>query len=182
MKKSVLPSPSFTDLRGITRGSKRCLTVVTIYLDWVKKVEWLRFGQAQIRRQGERSPGCFCLEARMTAGVTDFEHDSAYALRLPLVGAQFSELFVAYHTIHLVAWVDPNDDHGDYFRVPFPGYDPTKHEKAYRCKDNRCLEDYPKGHVIVPEGFYVPPFDPDLYAVVRGKKIEITIGPVHEED
>jgi hypothetical protein len=51
-----------TDLRGITRDSKRLLTVVTIDLGWDKhtgdkrKIEWLTFGQCSIRTEPSRSP------------------------------------------------------------------------------------------------------------------------------
>ena len=168
-----------TDLRDITRNTKKCQSVVTIHLDWETKVKWLVFGQAQLRAQRESRPdGCYRLEARMTEGVTDFEHDSAYALRCPLIGVMFDGLLINNHTTHLIAWVDPDNE--EEFRVPSPGYNPTKHAEAHRCKDKQCLKDDPKGHIIVPEGFYVPPRNAELYRRVRGKKVEITIGPTHE--
>lgn len=106
-EKAPLPD-LYTDLRGITRDPKRCRTTVMIELKWDTKIEWLEFGQAQIRSQMDRPDGRWRLEGRITEGVTDFEHDSAYALRLPLIGLQLGSLTVHYHTTHFTAWVDPN--------------------------------------------------------------------------
>lgn len=165
------------DLRSITRHSDRCFTHVRLFPDWdpSNRVDWLVFGMASVTaKERQRTHS---LEARMIAGVTDVEHDSAYALKLPLIGLQFQDLFVSYHTTHLVAWVDPNADERT-FRVPTVGYDPTKHPKARLCKDKYCLPAYPNGHMIVPEGHYLPPFDKELFKLVAGKKVEITIGSV----
>ena len=174
--------PPLTDLRSITRDSKRCETRVILQLDWRTKSEWLVFGQAQLRAQRESQPdGRFRLEARMTEGVTDFEHDSAYALKLPLIGVQFSSMLVHYHQTHLIGWVDPDAEDMD-FMVPNPGYNPMKHKDAHVCKDKSCLKENPKGHIIVPQGFYVPPPNPALYKLVRGKRVEIIIGLVVKEN
>ena len=143
--------------------------------------------------RGQTSPApTFSSEARALAaavppcavcdglGVTDFEHDSAWALRLPLIGLTWDGLLVHYHTAHLLAWVDPDDLDG--FNVPGPGYDPAKLPGAHKCKDKQCLKNDPTGHIIVPEGNYVPPTNPVLYRQVRGKMLEITIGPTPKED
>jgi len=166
---------TYTDLRPITRDADKCRTVVTIHLDWQTKEKWLEFGQAQIRFQQESRPsdGRHRLEARMTAGVTDFEHDSAYALRLPIVGLTFQG--TDYHQTHFTAWVDPNEADHD-FHVPRSGYNPMRHKDAWKCKECKGKE----SHIIVPEGFYVPPYDAELYEVVRGKRIEILIGSTLE--
>jgi hypothetical protein len=172
--------PPETDLRPVSRDVKRCVTVVTLYPDWdrANAVKWLIMGAASISK--ENREGQFRLEARFCEGVTDFEHDSAYVCRLPLIGLTMGDLFVYNHHIHFVAWVDPNDPEG--FHVPGPGYDPRKEDGAYRCKDGHCKKDNGgKGHMIVPEGFYVPPFNADLYKMVRGKKVEIRMGPVFED-
>ena len=172
--------PPKTDLRSITRDSERCLTTVILHADWETRVTWLEFGQASLHRQKEsRHDGRWRLEAYLTEGVTDFEHDSAYALKLPLIGLQLNDLAVHYHSTHLVAWVDPEDS--DNFRVPDPGYNPAKHKDAYVCKDKRCLDERKKGHIIIPEGFYVPPVNQELYKLVRGKRVEIRIGPTFKE-
>ena len=130
--------------------------------------KWIELGASEIR---DESNLC-CLAARMDYGITDFEHDSAYALRLPLIGLKF---VMSYnHTIHFEAYIDPHNE--DEFRVPPVNYDPTKHERAYTCED--CEEHHP----VVPEGFYVPPFDKELYDKVKGHKVRITIGPNWEKE
>lgn len=158
-----------TDLTGITRDNKRVRT--TVYLhenNYGDKIPWLIFGQAEVRNE-ERI--CW-LDARMTEGVSDFEHDSAHALRLPLIGLKFEQVW--YHTTYITAWVDPNNPDG--FHVPRPGYNPMKHPDAEVCEADYCGEPHP----IVPQGYYVPPFDKELYEAVKGKKIEIIIGLVNE--
>lgn len=178
-----------TDLRPITRMADRCHAVVVVELGFDKKVRWLELGQVQLRRQRESSGiNAYRLEAYLTEGVCDFEHDSAYALRLPLIGVQLGDLGIHYHNTVLTAWIDPNavDTFSQDFHVPRPGYDPTKHPKAVTCegiydekKKKYCKWNEGKPHVIVPEGFYVPPFDRELYEAVRGKRVEITIGPTY---
>jgi hypothetical protein len=166
-----------TDLRPISRRGYRCLTTVRLFPNWdpANAVTWLKIGEARLRsaRDG-RADGRWLLEAYLTAGTTDFEHDSAYAIRLPLIGVQFEG--VDYHATRVSAWVDPGNDFED-FHVPRPGYNPMALPNAEKCTDKRCEEP----HVIVPEGFYVPPFDADLYAAVRGKRVEIRFDLVSEE-
>jgi hypothetical protein len=154
---------------------------VTIELGWgpdgrIERVNWLVFGQANLRPSRDRPDGRWRLDARMTGGVTDFEHDSAYALKLPLIGVVFEN--VDYHASVFTGWVDPNinvDDSSE-FRVPRQGYDPTKLPDAHMCKTGECKKN---PHIIVPEGFWLPPFDLELYRAVRGKKVEIRISPVY---
>lgn len=186
MKKDVVEE---TDLRNITRDSKRIVCTVTIDLGCddaghEKRLCWLRFGQAQIRKNGKT--GEYRLEAHLKDNACDFEHDTAYAVRLPLIGLQLDELAVHYSQTHLVAWIHPNVDEGfNDFHVPRPGYNPMKHKDAFTCdgiydekKKKYCKWGEGKPHIIVPEGFYVPPFDKELYRAVRGKRVDIVIGPV----
>lgn len=181
---TIMDKPPLTDLRPISRDVKRCVAVVVLKVDWDSQndTKWLILGSASIvRRGGDRHEGQWSLQARMDS--TDFEHDSAYVLQLPLIGLQLDGLAVYNHHAHFVAWVDPNNP-GD-FHVPSPGYDPRKEEGAHRCKHPQCLKD-DKGkkieaHIVVPEGFYVPPFNLELYKMVRGKKVEIRMGPVFED-
>lgn len=172
-----------TDLRDITRESDLCETIVRLSLDWNRdsvrrpEIDWLKFGQAQLCRQKESSfEGCWRLEAYLKEGVTDFEHDSAKALSLPLVGVQLAPIGIDYHRTHLIAWVDSSQDDYENFHVPRPGYNPMAHPKAYICESEHCEAPHP----IVPEGFYIPPFDVELFNFVRGKKVEIIVGPVQK--
>ncbi len=101
--------------------------------------------------------------------MTDPEHDSAYALSLPLVGVEFGD--ISYHTAEFSGWVDNCDPHG--FHVPDPGYNPLQDKGVVICKV------YPdckrKPHKVVPEGFFVPPVNPTLYQKVRGMRVTIRI-------
>lgn len=179
-ERRALLLPPETDLRPICRESDRCNTVIEIFPDWDVRGVWLRLGQVNIVRAGEHRPGEWRLEAYFRAGVTDVEHDSAKAIVLPLIGLQLDALAVHYHQTNLVAWVNPNDEDG--FRVPGSGYDPTKLKGAHRCKDPDCLRDDPKGHIIVPPGFYTPPENKELFEKVKGKRIEIRVGPSFKDE
>ena len=132
--------PETTDLRDIGRASDCCLTVVTLYLDWETKLRWLVLGESRLRTQRDRPDGRWRLEALLKAGVTDFEHDSAYALGLPLIGVHFDG--IEYHQTKLTAWIDPNEANG--FHVPKPGYNPMTHPEAHVCNDKHCKRDDPK--------------------------------------
>jgi len=170
--------PELTDLKAITRNSDRCLTRIFISDKYgMNQREWLRFGQCQMDdhdRKKTTTIKAYLLNA------TDFEHDSAYALQLPVVGLYFDSLF--YHTVTFGAWVAPDagpDKDGRWasFHVPRPGYDPQQHEESKECSDCHCDR-----HIIVPEEFYVPPFDNELYQAVRGCRVEIRVGPAEKED
>lgn len=181
---TVMDKPPMTDLRPISRDVKRCEAVVILHVNWDSRenTKWLILGSASIVKRSERNEGQWTLQARMDA--TDFEHDSAYVLQLPLIGLQLDGLAVYNHHVHFVAWVDPNCP--ENFHVPSPGYDPTKEDGATVCKRKECVKTEKgvtsHGHVIVPEGFYVPPFNLELFKMVRGKKVEIRMGPVFKDD
>jgi hypothetical protein len=169
-----------TDLRKITRHSNLCLTVVYIQDDSDNSTRprftWITCGQSCLVTYRDHPDGRWVLKAYLSGGATDFEHDSAYAFRLPLVGVQFEG--VDYQQTRLNAWVDPtlrSEFELTSFRVPRPGYNPMKHPDAVKCKDKRCGGK----HIIVPEGFYAgAPFDSELYNHVKGRQVNILISPV----
>lgn len=172
------------DFREITRYSELCLTVVHIQLgeDVDPRTKWLVCGQSRLIPQRDRPDGTWRLEAYLPVGVTDFEHDSAYAFKLPLIGVQFDS--VNYHHTQVTAWVDSNaDGYFKDFAVPRSGYNPMKLPGAELCdlKDHgyTC---YKKPHMIVPEKHFVPPFDPELYEVVKGKKVMVVFSPVFPKE
>jgi hypothetical protein len=170
-------SPPFLDLRAITRRSDRCVTTVRFLdADGREGARWMLLGEAALSRQSSRSGGPWRLTAYLKDAV-DFEHDSAYALDLPLVGVEF--VGVSYKSTEIVAYVSPEagaDEDGRFatFHVPPPGYDPTKHPETVLCRDCENREQ----HVIVPEGFYQPKFEPELFEIVRGRCVTICFGPV----
>jgi hypothetical protein len=174
----ALPKIEENDLRSITRESERCLTVVTLHLNWEKRVTWLKLGQVQLRHQRDSHDGRWRLEAYLPAGVTDFEHDSAYLIKLPLIGVVFEG--IDYHQTKLIAWVDSSEPRD--FHVPLPGYNPMEHPKAFVCDEKdggyRCKTP----HKIIPEDLYVPPFNRELFDAVKGKKVEILVTPVFPKE
>ena len=161
-----------TDLTGITRESKHCLTDILLCnfefdqaSQWFTDKLWLRFGQVNIVKQNRGE--VYHLYAYLDKGI-DFEHDSAYAVKLPLIGLSF--INTLYHVTELCAWVDPNVDREfPDFHVPRPNYDPRKHPDAEKIKQGG------KEYIVVPEKFYLPKFDKTLYDLVRGKKVKIQI-------
>jgi hypothetical protein len=164
-----------TDLSGLTYGkSQTRVFLLKSYYDH-EQIEWLQFGEADLYREGDTLVrGRWRLEARLEH-VTDWEHSNAIALRLPLVGVELGPLPVRSGHVSLTGWVDPNldtDDEHNGFHVPRPGYNPCLHpefSKCTSCKGNNA-------HFMVPPGFYVPPFDRELYKAVRGKRLEIHLG------
>lgn len=164
------------DLRSICRESELCST--TIYLLPNKygtfRHPWLFAGQASLDPAHERSHER-TLRAYLGRGATDFEHDSAYAFKLPLLGVFFER--VDYHTTVLTGFLPP-DMRADDFRVPAPGYNPFELDGAEMCDGERCGEKHP----MVPEGCYVPRGDPAVLKAVRGRRVMVRIGPRRKED
>jgi len=171
-----------TNLSNISRNAKKVRTYVQLDWDWETRITWLTFGELCLRTN-DRRDGRWELGARFAYGATDFEHDSIWACKVPLIGVEFE--WADSHSFRFHGFVDPSLDVTDRhngFYVPKPGYDPRKHPKTAECKDQRCKGDKPFPHLIVPEGFYVPPFDPELYKLVAGKRVEIIAGKARDED
>ncbi len=166
-----LYAPELTDLRAISRDADKCLTIVTLGEDSSSFV-WLKFGQLSRINVHKRST---LLRAYLPEGTTDFEHDSAYLLSLPVIGLAFDDIF--YHQVSFSAWVDPNGF--EDFRVPRPGYNPLEHPNAVKCPAKECSKE---PHIIVPEGHYAgPPPDVELFRAVAGKRVTIMVGPSHDD-
>lgn len=163
-----------TDLRDVSDHTDRCVTTVYItdgddHYDR-PSTKWLVFGSATVRL--DITPNRLC--GYLKGNVTDFEHDAAFVLRLPLIGVRLDMLHG--HTTHLEGWVATHAE--DEFHVPWPGYDPVKHPDTVTCDYGHCKDD---PHPMVPEGYYVPPTDKDLYEYVAGRRVSIRIGPVWED-
>ncbi len=163
--------PPLTDLRSITRGESACLRTKVDIVDEHDRHAWLIWGAAQISKQGRGAGGRWRIEGRLAEGVTDFEHDAPYAVRLPVIGLALDDIGVLGHVAHFVAWIDPSDEEG--FCVPDPGYDPISDPRSTRCTDPRCEN---KGHIIVPERNFVPPPNPRLWRQVAGRQVAIIVG------
>ena len=168
---SERPWPAEIDLRGISRDAKHVET--RIYLhdgSWraSEKKLWIRVGSVEIRRhdEGER----WSLVAYHT-NATDFEHDSVYILRLPLIGLAFEMSTEIMSFLH--AWVDPNIS--DWFNVPQVGYDPLKWAAAK--PPTTCMACKPK-HPVVADGLYLPSFNKTTYHLTMGRRVSIELSRV----
>lgn len=163
------------DLTNITRNSNASLTEVFIHDSiYGKSFPWLKLGESSLEKN---RAGSFRLKAYLTAGVTDAEHSSAYALILPLIGVDFDDMYIYNNITHLIGWVDSTDI--DTFCVPLEGYNPMELPEASVCKDKACVKENPSSHIIVPEGYYTPHSNRILFNQVKGHKVSIRIGPNH---
>lgn len=148
----------FMDLTKLSRGSDKVLTAVTM-----NNREWLRLGAIRLQRvrdSGEWELSSYLLNA------TDFEHDSAFILRMHLIGVEYGVL--EYGALRFTGWVKPDDD---TFRVPTVDYDPLISSKP--CDHDQCLKD---PHLLVREKCYLPPPNPDLLHQVIGTRLDVWTG------
>ena len=153
-----------TDLTRISADVDRCLTDVDItFLGTFKRQPWLKAGRAKLQKHR--------LGWELSAyldNAYDFEHDPAYAFRLPLIGLELESAEVFNHVWNYEAYVAPAPDS---FHVPLPGYDPL--EAATPCPTCKAKGEE---HLIVEEGHYIPPFEQVLYEKVRCQRVHLTMG------
>jgi hypothetical protein len=157
-----------TDLRAITRNSDRVRGVVILKSRLSEPITWLVFGEGNLDKGHWDDFTTHTLTVRMTAGVTDREGDSAYAIQLPLIGMSSPEVIDGLTVAR--GWIDPN--RSSDFRVPRPGYDPTKLPLA------RVDQRESEPTIVVPDEYWLPPFDMPLFKAVRGLPVELRFGTV----
>lgn len=161
--------PGLLDLSKLCRDADQISTTIAIWTDFTRS-EWLRLGQIRLRqRDSYHYRGIWELAAYLS-NATDFEHDSAFVMKMELTGVNFQS--IEYGQTVFEAWIKSDDP--EHFRVPVVDYNPLKHKDTKECKDKHCRRDEP--HVIVPEGFYLPPPNAELFEMVRGRRIEVTTG------
>jgi len=173
----VTPLVEPVDLRSITRESSRVITTIKVIdVDdqdgHDHKFPWLTFGEPSFRYGERRDHATMEIGARLGKGATDFEHDSAWAFRFDLVGVEIKALWGLNHFVGLVKPCSFRNHQFCDFHVPGPGYNPLTHPKTVRCTDKHCG---PKGHPIVPQGYYVPPVNPDLHEKLSGRWVEVVV-------
>ena len=159
--KQLIPT---LDLRGLTKPAS--LTIVKLFpSSWneTQAFDWILAGEVNLNlNRRDASLDCRLDRCR------DREHSAAFAFDLPLIGVTVKG--VGRGIVTFEAWVDPNHEHAFY--VPSPGWDPRKDAKP--CPDRGCEEE---PHFITD---FLPPPNPELYQKVKGKKVEISIGPVFD--
>ena len=165
-KEWIQPIPTL-DLRKYCRSSDVVETNVFLKWDWRSQHEflWLKLGEVRLnQRESSHNRHLWRFDAYLEE-ATDFEHDSAYILRMELIGVTFESLY--YGRTNITAFINPNldlNENFDTFNVPSEGYDPYAEGK--------------QPHKVVVEGNYLPPNNPDLYEKIKGKRIEIRTGKV----
>lgn len=174
-----IPPPM--DFRPLSRNSGKILTTIILYTDH-EQSEWIKLGEIALRERGNPFKGVWSLGAYLL-NATDFEHDSAHLLRMELVGVEFTA--VEYGQTRFEGFI--RGDSEEDFKVGGPDYNPLKEKGAKECKGTKkdyCKWGDGKPHPIVPEGFYVPPVNAELFNIVRGRRVEVITGPVRtkEED
>lgn len=166
-KKSILEHLGVqpVDLREISREGPTVTEVQLVGNYRLRDETWLTTRRVEIRK--EKAPGEVTLVSRMKKGVTDQEHDSAYALLLPLVGFRFEDC--VYGVVEFAAYVKtPQDTYDrDALRVPEPGDDPLV--DAQMCESDHCSDPHP----IIR---YLPESNYALYRKVAGRRVRVEIG------
>ena len=158
------------DLRSLTRDPGRSPTKIYIERGPGGGTElWIRLGRVSLTHLPSEF-GNGTLRALMSNGVTDGDHDSAQVLSIPLIGVRLTGVWNGI--ISIEGWVRPRPANCgvgfESFKVPKPDYNPLK--DAVEC--NECKDK----HLVVPEGFFTPPYDDDLFNAVVGKKLFIYFG------
>lgn len=150
------------DLTAITRSSKMETCISVKPNRYISPQTWIKCGvitlTQPVHRVGRYDIRCILKSA------TDFEHDHAHAFRMGIIGLTFD--FMDNGSSYFNAYIDPESPLD--FHVPNPGYDPFV--GAVKCRDKHCSNN---PHVIVDEGFYIPPINEELWLKFRGCNIDI---------
>lgn len=168
------------DLRNITQDPEDACTEIKVKL-MHHHFSWIKAGRlSRLEFNGRSDPPGWRLAARMAGGATDFEHDSAYAFSLSIISPTIEMGINGFVWIH--AYINPNPYLDDDFRVPTSSeYDPCKLVGSHICEEEACLKDGGP-HPIVPEGYWFPPRNTDLFKRLRGTPITIIVGAPFKED
>lgn len=169
------PTPPWPvlDLRPISAEADRMITTVHVVDEDIEGRggchPWLTFGEASLLRSNrDDALRGWCLKGWIGRNATDESHDAAQIVRIPLIGVTL--YMVEQHRSWFEALIDPSVNSPKIdFRVPSPGWDPfAAGKKCTSCRGNDT-----KGHLITP---YLPKHDPQLWALVRGKRVRIRMG------
>lgn len=158
--------PKVLDFRRDDR--RELLTLITVHADY-KGHAWIHTGDVDIvKHSGSGQRGSWTLDAK-NYGATDFDHDMAILFRIKLTGVAFS--LASGGRLWIDAFIAGDDP--DAFRVPLPGWNQLK--GATKCTHGDCRTKDAR-HLVVDEGRYIPPPNPELFDMLRGLRIEIVTG------
>ncbi len=127
---------------------------------------WITLGYTRFSLIDNVVQGYGLLDGYMANDATDSEEDPARVLRLPLATLPTGSYFYGAAEVTAMVVSDPSN-----FRVPPNGYNPLAHPETVVCR--ACKPRHP----IVPEGFYLPPFDEAIYNAARGRIVRISFSP-----
>ena len=173
------------DMRKYTRDAKTTETNISIVMDY-QQWPWIKAGTCQLSSRKSDHRPVWDFGARLL-NATDFEHDSAYAFKIALIGVEFEMLHGGTFWFH--GWIDAADP-TDFCMYP-PGVDPYADAapcKARECKTSphRIVERFaPPSASLIKESGRLPGdvATQQLWERVRGQliKIVITRGPATED-
>ena len=157
------------DLSDISCGPAK--NIIKIGKDWDLDDHFeISLGEISLLELTGSQQGQWTLSAYWRDGWTDFEHDSAKILSLPLVGVK---LTMVYYSTVLQGFVGGGG--ASDCRIPPEGYLKTIMDNPYTHECERCKGE--ESHMILPEGFYCPPANPNLFKKIVGRPVEIRLAP-----
>lgn len=151
------------DLCAVTRDSETVRTCIEVRIRH-EYFQWLRFGSlSQVGDQLTR------VGAYLKEGMTDEEHDSAYALSFDVSPIVLTS--IRSGVVTLKAWVAGAAEDSESLHVPFESVLSVDEIEGVTC-DADCGEQ----HIIVSR--YSPSADVELWKKLRGRELRITIAPM----
>lgn len=154
------------DLRAVTRDAHLVTTYIAVKFGGMY-VPWLEFGSLSTMGDGKTFIG-----ARFGSGVTDFEHDSAYALRVDVIDVQL--VSIQDGCVDLRAWVAAED--ADGLNVPSKSILSLEELGVEPCSE--CEGD--EKHLII--NTFTRKADVELWKRLRGRELRISIVPKRPEE
>lgn len=146
------------DLASVTRTENQRYCQISVQDGTsLKKKAWISCGEVSF---SEGRAG-HTIRAYLNQDATDFEHDSALAFSIPIIGLTFVHVYNG--TVLFRAFIAPPQSHYDWedFRVPREIIDLKEATQCDYCED---------AHPIVE---YLPEANPELYRQLSGREIEI---------
>jgi hypothetical protein len=159
------------DLTKVTRNSDKVTTTVEVKGPDGSFYEWLRFGELSRFGSGQRFLGVY-----YTYGVTDTEHDSAYAIHFDVTGVKFMNVYGG--NIEFEAIIAGADEDVESFKVPTGSIDSLDELEGEECEEDNDYCDLGP-HIMIE---YTPKQNTELWKKLRGREIRITICPVVAEE
>jgi len=152
------------DLTKQTRPG--CQVIIEVADQNSKMVRWITCGQIEIN--SPNSMGFRTVGARLCDGITDFEHDSAWAFSFNVIALQFE--FLRSGRMHFSGFIAPYSQGDSEIRMP----QTAKELVADLSECQVCRERNEDTHMMT--GTYIPaPRPPGDFRDLYGRRVEICI-------